>query len=163
MTVADVFSIRGRGTVAAGRVEDGTLRVHDEVQINGGPPLRVDGIEAFRAVREQAATGEEVGLLFAGLGRDDISSGDVITSGGGAATAAPPAALGRDPRFDQAEAQRTQFLTMRDAGIMTDAQIDAALLALAFTVDGRRWLLKAGSDAWYSALGDDFKHDTPPS
>jgi hypothetical protein len=61
MTVADVFFIRSRGTVVTGKVDDGVVRVGDEVRVGDGPPLRVDGIEAFRktlgAVRTTARKG----------------------------------------------------------------------------------------------------------
>lgn len=155
MTVADVFFIRGRGTVVTGKVEDGVVRIGDEVRVGDGPPLRVDGIEAFRKRLEQAQAPDNIGLLLSALDRGDVNAGDVITGAGDAMAAAPavPAAeptSDRDPRFAQAEAQRAQFESMRDAGIMTDAQIDDALRALAFTVGDRRWRLTAGGD---------WKHD----
>jgi len=103
MTVADVFFIRGRGVVATGQVQDGVVRVHDEVQINGGSPVAVDGIEAFRKVLEQAQAGDNIGLLFTKLDRTKIKAGDVITAGGGAAatdadvsSSAAAAAFGSD-------------------------------------------------------------------
>ncbi len=57
MTIAEVFFIRGRGSVATGKIEAGTLRVGDDVLIDGNGPVRVDGIEAFRKMLEQAAAG----------------------------------------------------------------------------------------------------------
>jgi hypothetical protein len=126
----------------------------------------VDGIEAFRKILEQAQAGDNVGLLFTKLDRSDLARGDVITGDGAAAGAAPPAptaaASGRDPRFAQSEAQRTQLLSMRETGLTTDAQIDESLRALMFALDGRNWILTAGSDEWYSSDGGDWKHDTPP-
>jgi translation elongation factor EF-Tu-like GTPase len=83
MTVQDVFFIRGRGVVATGRVADGQLRVGDEVQINGGPSVRVDGIEAFRKVIDKATAGDNIGVLFSSLDKSKLSAGDVITSPGG--------------------------------------------------------------------------------
>jgi elongation factor Tu len=80
MTVDDVFSIRGRGTVATGKIEDGTLRVGDEVWINDQGPVRIDGIEQFRAIVDQAQTGDEVGLLFRTLDKGQIERGDVVSS-----------------------------------------------------------------------------------
>ena len=85
MTVADIFFIKGRGLVATGRVEQGTLNVGDDVQLNGAGTIRVDGIEMFRKVVNQATEGDNVGLLLKGLDKSDISGGDVLTSGTAAA------------------------------------------------------------------------------
>jgi translation elongation factor EF-Tu-like GTPase len=82
MTVQDVFVIHGRGAVATGRVEYGELRVGDEVQINGGPAVRVDAIEAFRKKLDTAKAGDNVGLLFKKLTKSDLAAGDVIKSAG---------------------------------------------------------------------------------
>lgn len=79
MTVADVFAIRGRGLVATGRVEEGTIRVGDMVTVNGRE-VQVAAIEAFRKKLDAATAGETVGLLLAGLEREHVASGDVITS-----------------------------------------------------------------------------------
>lgn len=84
MTVSDVFSIKGRGTVATGTVEAGSLRVGDQVTINAIRTTRVDGIEAFRKIKDTATAGETVGLLFKDLTKDDIKSGDTLTGPGGA-------------------------------------------------------------------------------
>jgi translation elongation factor EF-Tu-like GTPase len=81
MTIQDVFFIRGRGVVATGRVEYGQLRVGDEVQINGGPTIRVDGIEAFRKMIHEATAGDNIGVLFSRLDKGALAAGDVITSG----------------------------------------------------------------------------------
>ncbi len=78
MTVEDVFSIRGRGTVATGKVELGPLRVGDKVRIND-ETVRVDGLEAFRKTIEEANAGDNVGLLFGQLNKNKIQRGDVIT------------------------------------------------------------------------------------
>jgi translation elongation factor EF-1alpha len=154
MTVSDVFFITGRGLVATGKVEEGTLNVGDEVLLNGGAKVRVDAIEAFRKTLEQAVAGDNVGVLLRGVDRGDVNAGDVLTSGG-------QAAAGRDPRFAQAEAQRVQFVSMRESGLMSDEQIDAALRAAMFSAEGRHWLLNAGGD-WSSSDGSDWKHDSPP-
>jgi len=82
LTVDDVFAIRGRGLVTTGRVESGRVRVGDEVQINGEHRVRVDGIERFRKTLDEAAQGENVGLLFRDLGKADVRPGDVLTAGG---------------------------------------------------------------------------------
>jgi translation elongation factor EF-Tu-like GTPase len=60
MTVEDVFAIRNRGTVATGRVESGTLRVGDTVQIDGTLDARVDAIEVFRKSIEEASVGDNI-------------------------------------------------------------------------------------------------------
>jgi translation elongation factor EF-Tu-like GTPase len=78
MTVQDVFSISGRGTVATGKIELGPLRVGDKVQINE-ETVRVDGIEAFRKTLDEANAGDNVGLLFGKLSKNKIQRGDVIT------------------------------------------------------------------------------------
>jgi translation elongation factor EF-Tu-like GTPase len=78
MTVEDVFSIRGRGTVATGKIELGPLRVGDKVRINE-ETVRVDGIEAFRKTLDEANAGDNVGLLFGKLSKNKIQRGDVIT------------------------------------------------------------------------------------
>jgi elongation factor Tu len=82
MTVQDVFAIKGRGTVATGRVEYGQLSVGDHVRINDGQPVRVDAIEAFRKKLDTAATGDNIGILFRKLATSDLAAGDVLTSGG---------------------------------------------------------------------------------
>ena len=81
MTVEDVFVIRGRGVVATGRVEEGALRVGDEVHIGDRGPVRVDGIEAFRKVIDEAQAGDNIGLLFRGVEKGDIERGALITTG----------------------------------------------------------------------------------
>lgn len=82
MTVEDAFAIRNRGVVVTGRVTRGTLRVGDTVHINGGPGLTVDAIEKFRKQSDEALEGENVGVLFKGISRQDVNRGDVITSSG---------------------------------------------------------------------------------
>ena len=167
MTIDDVFFIRGRGSVVTGRIADGTLRVGDEVMIDGKGPVRVDGIEAFRKVLEQAQAGDNVGLLFKKLAKNELTRGAVITAAGDPSafpsSPAPTPPSGRDPRFASTEAQRAQFLEMRGTGLMTDAQIDESLRGLIFDSDHRQWLLKAGSESWYSSSdGVEWTQDTPP-
>jgi translation elongation factor EF-Tu-like GTPase len=82
MTVEDVFLIRNRGVVVTGRVETGTLRVGDTVQINGGPGVRVDAIEKFRKQLDEATAGENIGVLIRSIDRDQLNRGDVVTSSG---------------------------------------------------------------------------------
>ena len=82
MTVQDVFFIRGRGVVVTGQVEEGVLQVGDEVHIGDRGPVRVDGIEAFRKIIDQAQAGDNIGVLFKGLEKGDIERGAVMTTGG---------------------------------------------------------------------------------
>ncbi|MBY0286489.1 MAG: elongation factor Tu [Mycobacteriaceae bacterium] len=93
MTVEDVFAIKNRGVVATGRVESGTLRVGDTVQINGGPGVEVTAIEKFRKQLDEASAGENVGVLMKGIERNQLDRGDVLTSSAAAAPTygeAPP-------------------------------------------------------------------------
>ena len=90
MTVEDVFVIRNRGVVATGRVEAGTLKVGDVVSINGGPGVQVDAIEKFRKKIDEAATGENVGLLIKGIEKNQLDRGDVLTSSSLSYGEAPP-------------------------------------------------------------------------
>lgn len=83
MTVQDVFAIRGRGTVATGRVESGELSVGDKVRINSGPTVRVDAIEMFRKKMNTVGVGDNVGILFSKLAKTDLAAGDVLTAAGG--------------------------------------------------------------------------------
>jgi elongation factor Tu len=82
MTVDGVFAIRGRGTVVAGVVEEGTVRVGDQVSIGDGFSVRVDGIEVSRQVAAQADAGEKAGLLFTDLDKASVMRGQVVTDGG---------------------------------------------------------------------------------
>ena len=82
MTIADVFAIRGRGTVVTGRVESGTLNVGDEVYIKGPAGSKktvVAAIEAFRARLDRAAAGDNIGLLLQNIAREDVQRGDIVT------------------------------------------------------------------------------------
>ncbi len=81
MTIADVFSIRGRGTVVTGRIESGTLQVGDDVHIQGQTRSQqtvVAGIETFRKQLQQASMGDNVGVLLQDVAKDDIQPGDVL-------------------------------------------------------------------------------------
>jgi elongation factor Tu len=80
MTVEDVFAIRNRGTVATGRVESGTLRVGDTVQIDGTLEARVDAIEVFRKSIDEANVGDNIGVLFKGVEKSQLDRGSVLTS-----------------------------------------------------------------------------------
>lgn len=84
MTVAEVFMIKGRGTVVTGRVESGTLRVGTAVRVerDGFMIARpsIGGIEQFRKVCDQASAGENVGLFVDGLDGTVVQAGDLITT-----------------------------------------------------------------------------------
>ena len=82
MTVEDVFAIRNRGIVATGRVESGTLRVGDTVQIDGTLEARVDAIEVFRKSIDEANVGENIGVLFKGVEKSQLDRGSVLTAAG---------------------------------------------------------------------------------
>jgi elongation factor Tu len=82
MTVQDVFVIRNRGVVATGRVESGTLRVGDTVQIDGTLESRVDGIEVFRKSIDEATDGDNIGVLFKSIEKGQLDRGSVLTAAG---------------------------------------------------------------------------------
>ena len=81
MPVEDVFSITGRGTVATGRVERGTVKVGDPVEIVGIKDTRsvvVTGVEMFRKLLDLAEAGDNIGLLLRGVNRDEVVRGQVL-------------------------------------------------------------------------------------
>ncbi len=81
MPVEDVFSITGRGTVATGRVERGTVKVGDTVEIVGIKETRscvVTGVEMFRKLLDYAEAGDNIGTLLRGINRDEIVRGQVL-------------------------------------------------------------------------------------
>jgi translation elongation factor EF-Tu-like GTPase len=82
LTVEDVFAIRNRGVVATGRIESGTLRVGDTVHINGGPGITVDAIEIFRKSIDEANVGDNIGVLFKGIDKNQLARGAVLTASG---------------------------------------------------------------------------------
>ena len=86
MPVEDVFSITGRGTVATGRVERGTVKVQDTVEIVGlmDKPRStvVTGVEMFRKLLDQAQTGDNIGALLRGIQRNEIERGQVLAKPG---------------------------------------------------------------------------------
>jgi translation elongation factor EF-Tu-like GTPase len=90
MTVEDVFVIRNRGVVATGRVESGTLRVGDTVQIDGTLEARVDAIEIFRKSIDEANVGDNIGVLFKGVEKGQLDRGSMLTSSSSAYGEAPP-------------------------------------------------------------------------
>ncbi|MGI5885326.1 MAG: elongation factor Tu [Candidatus Spyradocola sp.] len=86
MPVEDVFSITGRGTVATGRVERGTVKVQDTVEIVGlmekPRSTVVTGVEMFRKLLDQAQTGDNIGALLRGIQRNEIERGQVLAKPG---------------------------------------------------------------------------------
>ena len=86
MPVEDVFTITGRGTVATGRVERGTLHLNDEVEIVGikeeVQKTTVTGIEMFRKLLDEAQAGDNIGALLRGIKREDIERGQVLCKPG---------------------------------------------------------------------------------
>ena len=85
MPIEDVFSIKGRGTVATGRIEQGVVKLNDEVEIVGlkdSQKTVVTGIEAFKKSLDQGQAGDNAGLLLRGIDRDQIERGQVIAAPG---------------------------------------------------------------------------------
>ncbi|KAG0048265.1 cytochrome c oxidase subunit 1 [Linnemannia elongata] len=85
MPIEDVFSIPGRGPVATGRIERGSIQVGDEVEIVGiheTVKATCTGVEVFRKVVNEGRTGENVGVLLGGIKREDIGRGQVLAKPG---------------------------------------------------------------------------------
>lgn len=85
MAIEDVFSIKGRGTVATGRVERGTLKLNEEIEILGlgkDKKTTVTGIEMFRKMMDETIAGDNVGLLLRGVEKDEIERGQVAVKTG---------------------------------------------------------------------------------
>jgi elongation factor Tu len=85
MSVEDVFSITGRGTVGTGRVERGKVKVGDKVDIVGIADTRntvVTGVEMFRKILDEAEAGDNIGLLLRGVEKDQLERGMVVAAAG---------------------------------------------------------------------------------
>ncbi|NMA05151.1 MAG: elongation factor Tu [Acholeplasmataceae bacterium] len=85
MPVEDVFTITGRGTVATGRIERGTIKVNEPVEIVGIRPTRssvVTGVEMFRKLLSQGEAGDNIGALLRGVSRDEVERGQVLAKPG---------------------------------------------------------------------------------
>jgi elongation factor Tu len=85
MSVEDVFSIKGRGTVCTGRIERGIVKVGDEVEIVGLRPNQkttITGVEMFQKTLDQGIAGDNVGCLMRGVEKDDIERGQVLCKPG---------------------------------------------------------------------------------
>ncbi|KGP77164.1 elongation factor Tu [Desulfosporosinus sp. Tol-M] len=85
MPIEDVFTITGRGTVATGRVDRGTVKVGDEVEIVGLTDTRktvVTGVEMFRKLLDSAQAGDNIGTLLRGVDRKEVERGQVLAKAG---------------------------------------------------------------------------------
>ena len=85
MSIEDVFTITGRGTVVTGRVERGQLKLNDEVEIVGLKPTKktvVTGIEMFRKQLDYAEAGDNAGVLLRGIAREEVQRGQVLAKPG---------------------------------------------------------------------------------
>src|SRR5688572_13885254 len=85
MPIEDVFSIKGRGTVATGRIEQGVIKINDEVEIVGVRATQksvVTGIEAFKKNLDQGQAGDNAGILLRGIEREQIERGQVLAKPG---------------------------------------------------------------------------------
>ena len=83
MPVEDVFSIKGRGTVATGRVERGKVHINDEIEIVGLKDTRkvvCTGVEMFRKILDEGMAGDNIGVLLRGIDRDEIERGQVLAA-----------------------------------------------------------------------------------
>ena len=85
MPIEDVFSIKGRGTVATGRIEQGRVNINEEVEIVGIKDTTktvVTGVEMFKKMLDEGQAGDNVGILLRGVERDDIERGQVLAKPG---------------------------------------------------------------------------------
>jgi len=85
MPIEDVFSIKGRGTVATGRIASGIVKVGEEIEVVGfkdTSKTTVTGVEMFRKMLDEGQAGDNVGILLRGVGKDDIQRGQVLAKPG---------------------------------------------------------------------------------
>jgi elongation factor Tu len=85
MAIEDIFSIKGRGTVATGRIERGVIKVNEEVEIVGFTETKktvVTGVEMFRKLLDQGQAGDNVGCLLRGIEKEQIERGQVLAKPG---------------------------------------------------------------------------------
>jgi elongation factor Tu len=85
MPIEDVFGIKGRGTVVTGRIERGTVKIGDEVEIVGMRETRktvVTGVEMFQKTLDQGQAGDNVGCLLRGIERTEVERGQVLAKPG---------------------------------------------------------------------------------
>jgi elongation factor Tu len=85
MPIEDIFSIQGRGTVVTGRIEQGIIKVNDEVEIVGFQETKksvVTGVEMFKKLLDEGRAGDNVGLLLRGIDKDAVERGQVVAKPG---------------------------------------------------------------------------------
>src|SRR5436853_5132699 len=85
MAIEDIFAIKGRGTVATGRIERGVIKVNEEVEIVGFTETKktvVTGVEMFRQLLDEGQAGDNVGCLLRGVKREDVERGQVLAAPG---------------------------------------------------------------------------------
>ncbi len=85
MAIEDIFSIEGRGTVVTGKIERGTMKLNDEVEIVGIRPTQksvVTGIEMFNKLMDEGHAGDNVGILLRGLKKEEVERGQVVAKPG---------------------------------------------------------------------------------
>ncbi len=85
MSIEDVFSITGRGTVVTGRIEQGIVKVNEEVEIVGIRDTQksvATGVEMFRKLLDEGRAGDNVGVLLRGVGKDEVERGQVLAKPG---------------------------------------------------------------------------------
>ncbi|MPZ54413.1 MAG: elongation factor Tu [Acidimicrobiia bacterium] len=85
MPIEDVFSITGRGTVVTGRIEQGVVKVNEEIEIVGIKETQktvATGVEMFRKLLDEGRAGDNVGVLLRGIGKDDVERGQVLAKPG---------------------------------------------------------------------------------
>ncbi|MBP5301493.1 MAG: elongation factor Tu [Bacilli bacterium] len=85
LSIEDVFTIAGRGTVVTGKVERGKCSINDEVEIVGFKPTQkttVTGLESFRKAKPTVVAGDNIGALLRGIGKDDVQKGQVLAKKG---------------------------------------------------------------------------------
>lgn len=82
MVIEDIFYITGRGTIVTGVIESGSIKIGDEVivETQGGTTIKtvITGVESYRQMKNEAHTGENVGLLLAQVQKSQVKSGDII-------------------------------------------------------------------------------------
>ena len=86
MPIEDVFGIKGRGTVATGRIERGMVKTGETVELVGihakSPPAVVTGVEMFQKTLDEGQAGDNVGLLLRGIEREELERGQVLAKPG---------------------------------------------------------------------------------
>jgi elongation factor Tu len=85
MPIEDVFGIKGRGTVVTGRIERGTVKVGEEIEVVGFEQTRrtvVTGVEMFKKLLDEGEAGDNVGCLLRGVDRDEVFRGQVLAKPG---------------------------------------------------------------------------------